>query len=73
MSDRPRSRSMAVVMVFCGMTGIALLSGCSQPPQTLQQRLNQEGATPDSLTPGMVKPDGTLNNGLLPEQWGDTS
>ena len=72
MARKMRSQTMTVAIAFLGIA-VTAVSGCSPPPQTLQQRLNEEGATPDSLTPGMVKPDGTLNNGLLPEQWGDTS
>ena len=73
MAVRIRSRPMAASIVVLGLAGIAISACSPPPPQTLQQRLNDEGATPDSLTPGMVKPDGTLNNGLMPEQWGDTS
>jgi hypothetical protein len=66
-------RATALAIVAVGIGG-APVCGCAPPtPTSLNQRLDQEGATPGTVSPGMVRPDGTLSNGLLPEQWGDTN
>jgi hypothetical protein len=66
-------KATALAIVAVGIGG-ATLSGCAPPtPTSLNQRLDQEGATPGTVTPGMVRPNGTLSNGLLPEPWGDTN
>jgi hypothetical protein len=51
-----------------------MVSGCAIPPAgNLNQNLEREGVPPDSVSPEIIRPDGTLNNGLLPEQSGDIS
>jgi hypothetical protein len=77
-SIKARTISCAAALVIVGI-GVA---GCTASPPSnqpvtmtpeLMKKLQAEGATPDSVTPNMLQPDGTLKNGLLPEQWGDTS
>jgi hypothetical protein len=52
-----------------GIAG-ATLSGCaSRTPNSPAD----EDAAPDIAAPGTIRPNGTLSNGLLPEQWGDTN
>jgi hypothetical protein len=68
-----RARAMTLAIATLGMAGLTV-AGCARPPPTgLSKILRDEGATPGSVSPGMVRPDGTLTNGLLPEPWGDTS
>jgi hypothetical protein len=66
-------RATVLAIAAVGIAG-ATLSGCAPPtPTSLDQRLDQEGATPGTVSNGTVRPDGTLSNGLLPEPWGDTN
>jgi hypothetical protein len=51
----------------------ARLVQVTTPASRLDKILVNEGVAPGSVSPGMVRPNGTLNNGLLPEQWGETS
>lgn len=60
-------------MTVTGCATRAASNSLAAPPTNLTQKLDAEGATPDSVSPGILRPDGTLKNGLLPEQWGDTS
>ncbi len=65
--------AIAAAVAALGIAG-TMISGCaSQAPATLSQKLDEEGATHDSVPANMVQPDGTLSNGLLPEAWGDTN
>lgn len=75
----PRVVLLRVAML--GITGMTV-TGCSTlvptndlpaPQPDLNQILRDEGVTPGSVPSGMLRPDGTLKNGLIPEQWGDTS
>jgi hypothetical protein len=72
-AGRNRARAIALAIASLGMVGVTV-AGCATPlPTSLTQTLDDEGATPGTVSPGMVRPNGTLNNGLLPEAWGDTS
>lgn len=73
MVGRGNAKAVALAIAALGIAGVTV-SGCANPPAaTLNQTLRDEGAAPDSIPSGMVQPNGTLNNGLLPQQWGDTS
>jgi hypothetical protein len=69
------SRMMAPVRAIVILSIVSVtFGGCAGPaPATLNEKLDQEGAQPGTVSPTIMRPDGTLNNGLLPEQWGDTS
>ncbi len=71
------SRAAVIAVMAIGIAGCTASAPSNQPTTTmtpaLEKQLQQEGATPDSVSPDMLNPDGTLKNGLLPEQWGDTS
>lgn len=71
------SRAVVMAVMAFGIAGCSASTPGNQPPTqmtpALIKQLQQEGATPDSVSPDMLRPDGTLKNGLLPEQWGDTS
>ncbi len=71
------SRAMMMAITAIGIAGCTASAPNNQPTTimtpALEKQLQQEGATPDSVSPDMLNPDGTLKNGLLPEQWGDTS
>jgi hypothetical protein len=70
---RSSVRPVVLAVAALGIAGVTV-AGCASPPPTgLNQILQNEGATPGSVSPEMLRPDGTLNNGLLPEPWGDTS
>jgi hypothetical protein len=70
---RDRVGHVALATVMLALAG-ALVSGCATPPPaSITQTLEQEGADPSSLPAGGVRQDGTMSNGLLPEQWGDTN
>jgi hypothetical protein len=70
---RGSARPVVLAVAALGIAGVTV-AGCANPPPTsLNQILQDEGATPGSVSPEMLRPDGALKNGLLPEQWGDTS
>lgn len=50
------------------------LAACSEgPPANDPVGIDaQDGIPADSISPGMLKPNGTMNNGLLPAQPYDT-
>ena len=68
----------AAILGIAGMTVAGCATGAvtnslATRPPSLTQKLNAEGATPGSVPPTALRPNGTLKNKLLPEQWGDTS
>lgn len=66
-------RAVALAVAALGFAGVTV-SGCANaPPNSLNQELRDEGATPGTIPSGTLRPDGTLDNGLMPQQWGDTS
>jgi hypothetical protein len=73
MVGRSNVRAVALAIAALGIAGVTV-SGCATTPDaSLSQKLRDEGAAPGSIPSGDLRPDGTLNNGLLPQQWGDTS
>jgi hypothetical protein len=72
-AGRNRATAMALAIAAQVMAGLTVAGCATQPPTSLSEILREEGATPGTVSPEMVRPDGTLNNGLLPEPWGDTS
>lgn len=73
MAGRNRVRDVALALGVLAFAGI-VVSGCATPQSaSVAQTLEQEGADPNSLPAGGVRQDGTMSNGLLPEQWGDTN
>jgi hypothetical protein len=73
MTEQREVRVVALAMAALTLAA-GVVAGCSVPAsKDLSETLQQEGADPTSLPAGAVRPDGTMSNGLLPEQWGDTS
>ncbi|HEY4042460.1 MAG TPA: hypothetical protein VGM32_11540 [Rhodopila sp.] len=58
----------------CGCAGSSRHGGPDSdlPPGTMDKDV-PPGTMDKDVPPGTVRPDGTLNNGLLPEQWNDTN
>jgi hypothetical protein len=62
--------SVRAVALAIALLGIA--SGCASRTNS-NSALENEDAGQRAAAPGTVGPNGTLSNGLLPEQWGDTN
>jgi hypothetical protein len=67
---------MVMAVAVLGIAGVTV-TGCARdqqswnpPPTNLTQILRDEGAV--AVPRSMLRADGSLKNGLLPEQWGDT-
>jgi Spy/CpxP family protein refolding chaperone len=60
-----RARTLVLASTALGIAGMAL-AGCASHSTDGQEQ------TPETA-PGTVGPNGTLNNGLMPEQWNETS
>jgi Spy/CpxP family protein refolding chaperone len=60
-----RARTMVLALTALGIAGMAL-AGCASHSTDSQEQ-------PPETAPGTVGPNGTLNNGLMPEQWDETS
>jgi hypothetical protein len=73
MVGRSNVRAVALAIVALGIAGVTVCGCATTPAASLNQKLRDEGAAPGSIPSGELRPDGTLNNGLLPQQWGDTS
>jgi hypothetical protein len=79
-----KSRSILFAAATLCIAGLAL-AGCATPATTtgsvaptaaLQQKAEAADAADAArytVAPGLLRPDGTLGNGLLPEPWGETS
>jgi hypothetical protein len=76
-----KSRSILFAAATLCIAGLAL-AGCATPATTtgsvaptaaLQQKAEAADAARYTVAPGLLRPDGTLGNGLLPEPWGETS
>ncbi len=81
-----RVRAVALAIAMLGTVGVTApstsLTQVTAPSTSLAQtaprtRLDRvlvnEGVAPGSISSRIVRPNGTLDNGLLPEQWGDTA
>jgi len=73
MGARSSVRQVVLAVAALGIAVVTVAGCATAPPSSLNQILQEEGATPGSVSPEILRPDGTLNNGLLPEPWSDTS
>jgi hypothetical protein len=62
---RRRAKTLVLAFTALGIVGLAV-AGCTSNPSDGQPQ------TPETA-PGTPGPNGTLNNGLMPEQWNETS
>ena len=67
-------RAWAMTAVRLAVVAAALgLGACAQLQEGLDNASQYDGATPGTVPGHIGEPSGPMNNGLLPEPWGDTS
>jgi hypothetical protein len=64
------TRAVGRMLIAAAALGVA---GCASISEGMGNASQYDGATPGTVPGHIGEPSGPMNNGLLPEPWGDTS
>ena len=68
-----RAFAMRTVRLAVAAAALLAVGACAQLQEGLDNASQYDGATPGTVPGHIGEPSGPMNNGLLPEPWGDTS